>query len=111
LEKQIKEKQFMKTEMVYSKRGVMNKINIGIYIIFNFLMTCWLFSFLGDSAQAVSECSGQYADACATGTGLGSMLGISFILGVWFVFGMVGGLIIYVTRPKNYRYKVVDKLK
>ena len=90
----------MKTEMIYSKRGVFNKINVFAYVLFNSLMAFWLFSFLVKVADQANGCEGAYADACLAGSGLGGMVGISFILGVWFVFGIIGGLIVYITRPK-----------
>lgn len=90
----------MKTEMIYSKRGILNKINVFAYAVFNLLMTLWLFSFLAEVGKQANGCEGAYADACIAGSGLGGMMGVSFILGVWFVFGVIGGLIVYVTRPK-----------
>lgn len=90
----------MKTKNIYSKRGLLNKINIGLYVLFNLLMTSWLFSFLLDVGEVSSKCVGEYADACLAGSGLGGMIGVSFLLGVWLVFGLIGLLIIYISRPK-----------
>lgn len=90
----------MKTKNIYSKRGILNKLNIGIYVLFNLLMTTWLFGFLLKVGEISSECTGEYADACMAGSGLGGMIGLSFLLGVWLVFGLIGLLIIYMSRPK-----------
>lgn len=90
----------MDTETIYSKRGILNKLNIATYILFNILMVVWVFSTLYNAGEVMSQCIGDYADACEAGASIGALANLSFISVVWFMFGTVGAGIIYATRPK-----------
>ena len=90
----------MDTETIYSKRGLLNKLNIVVYALFNVAMVFWVFSTLYDAGEVINQCVGEYADACEAGASIGALTGLSFISVVWFMFGTVGAGIIYATRPK-----------
>lgn len=90
----------MDTETIYSKRGLLNKINIVLYILFNVAMVFWVFSTLYNAGEVINQCVGDYIDACEAGASIGVLAGLSFISVVWFMFGVVGAGIIYATRPK-----------
>lgn len=86
-----------KSTYIYSKRGIINKINLWLYVIFHILMLAWTSSFLGDVGDTAASCVG---DACMAGAGIGATVGIGMIGFIWMVFGLIGGLIVYMTRPK-----------
>ena len=90
----------MDTETIYSKRGLLNKLNIVLYILFNVVMVFWVFSTLYNAGEVMSQCVGDYIEACEAGASIGALAGLSFISVVWFMFGTVGAGIIYATRPK-----------
>lgn len=90
----------MDTETIYSKRGLLNKLNIVLYVVFNVAMVFWVFSTLYNAGEVMSQCVGDYIDACEAGAGVGALAVLSFISVVWFMFGTVGAGIIYATRPK-----------
>ena len=90
----------MDTETIYSERGILNKLNIVAYVLFNILMVVWVFSTLYNAGEVMSQCIGDYADACEAGASIGVLANLSFISIVWFMFGTVGAGVIYATRPK-----------
>ena len=90
----------MDTETIYSKRGLLNKLNIVLYVVFNVAMVFWVFSTLYNAGEVINQCVGDYIDACEAGASIGALAGLSFIGIVWFMFGTVGAGIIYATRPK-----------
>lgn len=92
-------------EVIYSKRGLINKMNVVVYVLFHVTMAVWSFSFLGNVGTVANECAGAYVDACLAGAGLGGTIGFTFLAGIWFVFGTMGAIIVYMTRPKVIGYK------
>lgn len=100
----------MISENIYSKRGFLNKLNIAIYIIFQLVMTFWLFLYWVEVGTHMNnECIGAYKEACENGSAIGASIGTMMIILPWALFGLIGAVIIYMTRPKVIGTRTVEE--
>lgn len=72
------------------------RIFLWVFLAVQALFIIWLIAG-GSSASDTSDCVGQYADACKTGTAVGTGIGIFLILALWCIvdFLLAVGYVIY----------------
>ncbi len=79
------------------KRGFFGKLIKYGFIFFNFIMAVWLIGGVGSASKGMDSLSGAEQAGVAIGTGLGAM----FILVIWVIGAIVGGIFLLLTRPKS----------
>ena len=79
------------------KRGVMGKIFLWVFYLFNVLMLIWLIGGMNAASNVVSNAASEAERAGASiGTGIGAM----FILFIWAIGDIITGLLAFMMRPK-----------
>ena len=68
-----------------------------VIVIWNVLIAVWLVAGL----SGIEQCTGDYVEACEAGTAIGAGLGITVILGLWFIVLIPLSILWFATRPKD----------
>ncbi len=79
------------------KRGFFGWIFLMLFWIFNLLMIAWLFATLG----AWGELDPTTSEAQEAGRGLGMVVGLGMIFGLWAIGMVVFGGLAFATRGKK----------
>jgi hypothetical protein len=80
------------------KRGIIGKIFLGLFWIFNGLMVFWLFGALVSTGDAINSATDENFKA---GAALGGTLATGFILSIWMAGAVILGLLVLFTPGKT----------
>lgn len=70
-------------------------------VIWTALMALWIGTGIAGTSDLCSGETGTALEACQAGTAIGSGIGFTFLLVIWFIGFIVLGLIWLMSRPKD----------
>lgn len=79
------------------KRGIMGKIFLWLFYLFNILMLVWLVGGMNAASDVVKQAASEAEKA---GASIGAGIGFASILFVWVIGDVITGLLALMTRPK-----------
>ena len=87
------------------KRGLLGKIFLSVFWIFNGLMLWWMIAALGTTSGGIASATSEAAKA---GAAIGSAIGLGLILAIWAAGAIILGVIVALTPGKTI---VVETMK
>tara|TARA_R110002096_G_scaffold436009_1_gene665024 strand:+ start:1480 stop:1809 length:330 start_codon:yes stop_codon:yes gene_type:complete len=78
-------------------RSIMGKVFKWVFILFNLLMAFSLYNGMQGAGEVMQEMD---EGAQQAGAAVGTAIGVTFLLGIWFVGDVILGLFVLFTRPK-----------
>ncbi len=79
------------------KRGVMGKIFLWLFYLFNILMLIWFVGGMNSASEIASQAT---SEAERAGAAIGTGIGATFVLFIWAIGDIITGLLAFMSRPK-----------
>ena len=70
-------------------------------VIWTVLMALWVVGGVGAAGDNCAGLSGVQLDTCQAGTAIGAGIGVTLLIGIWFVGFLVLAILWFATRPKE----------